>query len=199
MQLEQPSVDDRVVQTFHDGRMLLKDGSVVTTLPQPAAQISREIRSGRQSARALERIHRKLGDLPDIPQKMNPVAAVLLYSCIGLNNADIATALGASEKQIEVIKDSELYSKLFQLFDTSVFEDARRNAKHIISRAADHAAETMVAALGSNDEAIALAASREVLKTAGVSSESGTEDRLSGLNIRITRKEDDSVNINVGV
>lgn len=199
MQPDVQPADANVALILADGRKLLKDGRVVAEVPQPATQVSNEIKSGRAATRTLERMHRKLGDLPDIPQKMNPVAAVILYTCIGLNDADIATALGATEAQIATIKESELYSQLFKLFDRTVFDDAKRNAQHIIARATDRAAERIVEAVDSNDPLIALAASRDVMRLGNVSLEDKGERAISGLHIRITRKEDEGENISVEV
>jgi hypothetical protein len=192
-------VDDRVALVLADGRKVLKDGTVVEEVPANAVVISREISSGRSAARTLERMHRKLGDLPDIPQKMNPVAAVILYTCIGLNNADIATALGAEESQIQTIKDSELYGALFKLFDETVFADAKQNARHIIAKASDKAANVLVDSLDSNNEGARIAASREITRLAGLSLEQTNENKLSGLHIRITRKEDEQSDLTVEI
>jgi hypothetical protein len=197
---EQSAVaDDNVALVLADGKMVLRDGRVVSEVPKSAALVSREIESGRAASRTLQRMHRKLGDHPDIPQKMNPVAAVILYTCIGLNDEDIATALQATPAQIATIKDSELYGQLFKLFDRTVFEDAKQNARHIIAKATDHAAEVMVNALDSDDPLIKLSASREVMKLGGVSLEEKNERAISGLHIRITRKEDEADEISIGV
>jgi len=144
-------------------------------------------------------MHRKLGDLPDIPQKMNPVTAVIFYTCVGLDDEAIATALQATEAQIATIKQSELYGQLVALFDRTVFDDARREAKHVIAKASTNAANRMVEAVDSDDPLISLSASREVLKLSGISTEQGNESKLSGLQIRITRREDEADEITIGV
>lgn len=191
--------DSNVVQVFHDGRKLLRDGSIVRDVPANAVVISREITSGRQATRTLARMHRTLGDLPDIPQRMNPAAAVIFYHAIGLDDADIATALGATEIQIRTIRESEVYQSLFKLFDVANFEDAKRNARHIIARNTDKAAETMVSALDSDDPLTRLHASKEVLRMGDISLENRNETKLAGLHIRITRKEDEADDITVEV
>src|SRR5882672_327655 len=134
---ELAAADSNVIQVFHDGRKLLRDGTIVRDVPANAVVISKEITSGRAAARTLQRMHRTLGDLPDIPQRMNPAAAVIFYHAVGLSDADIATALGATEAQITTIRESEVYQSLFKLFDVANFEDAKRNARHIISKATD--------------------------------------------------------------
>jgi hypothetical protein len=193
----QPDGDSNVVQTFHDGRKLLRDGTIVRDMPSNAVAVSREITSGRAAARTLQRMHRTLGDLPDIPQRMNPAAAVIFYHAIGLDDADIATALGATEAQIKTIRESEVYQSLFKLFDVANFEDAKRNARHIIAKASDRAADRIVTAIDSDDPLISLNASKEVLRMSDVSLERRDETKLTGLHIRITRKEDESDDITI--
>jgi hypothetical protein len=193
----QPDGDSNVVQTFHDGRKLLRDGTIVRDMPSNAVAVSREITSGRAAARTLQRMHRTLGDLPDIPQRMNPAAAVIFYHAIGLDDADIATALGATETQIKTIRESEVYQSLFKLFDVANFEDAKRNARHIIAKASDRAADRIVTAIDSDDPLISLNASKEVLRMSDVSLERRDETKLTGLHIRITRKEDESDDITI--
>ena len=185
-----------------NGKTILPDGTVTrtVTVPQPSAQFSREIVSGRAASATLERIHRKLGDLPDEPVKMNPIAAVISYTAIGLSDADIATSLGATEAQIKTIKDSEAYKLFAEMFDKTVFEDARRNAKHIVAKASDKAAQTMVDLLDSSDESIKAVASRELLKTAGVSLDESSNKLSGGLKIVIERagQHNDDLKISIG-
>jgi NhaP-type Na+/H+ and K+/H+ antiporter len=192
--------------TLPDGTMILADGRAIkpgaVEEPSTLSKFGREVKSGREAVRVLEKMHRKLGDLPDIPMKMNPIAAIITYSAVGLNNEDIATALGATVDQVALIKDSEAYRQLEQMFDQTVFEDERKNAKHIIARASSRAAQTMVAMVDSEREDIALTAARDVMKIAGINTEEDTNRRQGALRIVVTKsgaKESDlTVEINNG-
>jgi NhaP-type Na+/H+ and K+/H+ antiporter len=192
--------------TLPDGTMILSDGRAIkpgaVEEPSTLSKFGREVKSGREAVRVLEKMHRKLGDLPDIPMKMNPIAAIITYSAVGLNNEDIATALGATVDQVALIKDSEAYRQLEQMFDQTVFEDERKNAKHIIARASSRAAQTMVAMVDSEREDIALTAARDVMKIAGINTEEDTNRRQGALRIVVTKsgaKESDlTVEINNG-
>lgn len=186
-----------------DGSVVLTNGRVIPAdgeeKPANITQFAREVESGRKAVETLQKMHRKLGDMPDVPQKLNPVAAIITYRAIGLDNEDIATALGATTEQIETICQSDVYKQLEQMFDQTVFEDERRNAKHIIAKASQKAAATMVDMLDSNDENIALVASRDVLKLTGISTEEENTRRTSGLRIVVSRKgeKDDSINVEI--
>jgi hypothetical protein len=181
-----------------DGGLTLKPGET----PSNIATFGREVKSGRQAVQVLERMHRKLGDLPDLPIKMNPIAAIITYTAVGLEDADIAEALGATEAQVATIKDSEAYKQLEQMFDRTVFEDERRNAKHIVAKAASRAAQTMVALVDSEREDIALTAARDVMKVAGINTEEDTSRRQGALRIVVTKSgqkdEELTVEINNG-
>lgn len=185
--------------TLPDGTMILANGKAIKPkeVSSNVATIGREISSGRQAVRTLEKMHRKLGDLPELPNKMNPIAAIITYSAIGLDDQDIAQALGASVEQIAIIKDSEAYKQLESMFDQTVFEDERRNAKHIVSRASSKAATQMVELIDSADENIALTASRDVLKLSGITTEEESSKRQGALKIVITRKgeKDDEIKV----
>lgn len=183
-----------------DGTTILKNGRAVPPGKEQPANITKfaqEVQSGRQAAQTLQRMHRKLGDLPDTPQKMNPIAAIITYRAIGLNDEDIATALGATVEQIQTVCESEAYKQIEQMFDQTVFEDERRNAKHLIAKAATRAANTMVSMIDSSDENIALVASRDVLKLSGINTEEERTRSQGALRIVVTRKgeKDDSISV----
>lgn len=195
-----PSADVKL--TLPDGTMILADGRAVKAHEEVSnvAKIGREVKSGREATKVLEKMHRKLGDLPDEPMKMNPIAAIITYSAIGLDDQDIATALGATIGQITTIKESDAYAQLADMFDKTVFEDEKRNAKHIIAKAASKAAQTMVSLVDSEREDIALTASRDVLKQAGISTEDDIDRRVGGLRIVVVRKgEHDSDELKVEI
>lgn len=183
---------DKVALTLPDGRLVLDNGEVVTprTIQQPAAAMAREIKNGRAAAETLERVHRKLGDLPEQTEKMNAIAAVLMYTGVGLSDTDIAVALKTSEDNIAKLKDLDSYKQLAEMFDSTVFEDAKRTANHIVSRASADAAHRIVQAVADPDPSIAVAASRDVLRIAGVGADRADPSKVSSLNIKITRSGD---------
>lgn len=171
----------------------MDDGRAVVPRKQSAAMDTvREIESGRQAARTLERIHRRLGDLPADGQRMNAIAAVLMYSAVGLEDADIATALGTSEESIAQLKKLDAYTQLAEMFDRTAFDDAKRTANHIIAGASARAAEGLTAMVDDNDPLIALSASKEVLRLADIGTAESANKRIGGLNIVIRRKGDRS-------
>lgn len=171
-----------------NGDAIMSDGSRRTAkqleAPQPAAQLGREIASGRRAQETLERMHRKLADLPEDGMQMNAIACCIAYTYAGLSDADIAEALKTSIENVKRTKDMEAYVQFAEMLDSTVFEDAKKHAKHIISRSSARAATRMVDAVESADESVAVVAAREVLKLAGVN-EGHDASRLGGLRIVI--------------
>lgn len=190
------SVASNVKLTLPDGRLVLDTGEVI--VPQPAVDMAREIESGREAARTLERIHRKLGDLPEQSEKMNAIAVILMYTGVGLNDTDIAISLKTSVENIERFKELDAYKQLAEMFDATVFEDAKRTANHIVSRASADAAARMVSAIRDRDPQVAVVASRDILRLAGVGADRANDSRISSLNIKITRTgehKDDEITV----
>ena len=177
-----------------DGTLVLANGTTIK--PQKAVQTAVkagiEIQNGRAARRTLERVHRKLGDLPEGDTKqLNAVAAILMYTGVGLSDSDIAVCLGASEDAVVAIKELDVYKQLSDMFDSAVFDDAKRTATHIIAKASARAADRLVEGIESENEQVAIVASREVAKLNGISAENNAgNDKKSGLNIRIVRKGD---------
>ncbi len=175
-----------------DGSLLLPNGSVIKPQQaiQPAVVAGREIQNGRAAARTLQRVSRKLGDLPEGDTKqLNAIAAIIMYTQIGLNNEDIAIALGTHKDVVSSIKELDAYRQLADMFDSNLFEDARKSASHILANASVSAASRIVEAVDSENEQVGVVAAREVLKMNGISTEThGGASNKSGLNIRIIRK-----------
>lgn len=152
-----------------DGTRIMPDGTVL----DPAMANAVQVENGKGAVALVEKMKRNLGDLPDIPQNLNPVCVILTYTAVGLNNADIATALSTdtrhvTEADIQRLKDSEIYQKLEEMFDERVFDDEQRTARHILSKHSHRAAQKMVDLINSPSGDLSLAASRDVLRVSGV-------------------------------
>jgi hypothetical protein len=200
------AVVDEVALHLPDGLVVLKSGKVVRPVPQPtekpveqkSVRVAREIKSGRQASEALERIHRKLGDLPEQAEKMNAIACVLMYTGVGLDDGDIALALKTSVENIMRLKQLDAYRQLSEMFDKAVFDDAKTQANHIVSRAAARAAHRIVDFIDDDDALVSMSASKEVARMAGIGVDRLDPAKVSSLNITIKRKGDnDDVTVEV--
>lgn len=169
-----------------DGRQVMPDGSTI----DPKKTTVQQIENGKTAVALITKMKRNLGDLPDIPDKMNPICVILTYSSIGLSNEDIALALKADISQIERLKESDLYEQLEKMFDERVFEDEQRTARHIVSKAAANAAAKMVSLVDAQSGDLALAAARDVMRISGVD-KSQQNNGLSSLKILFVDGDDE--------
>lgn len=200
-----PAVDNTEVRlTLPTGELVLSDGRVVKPqvieMKRPTAENAVVIENARQAQATLERTHRKLGELPETPERLNAFAAILVYESVGLSVDDIAVALRTSVDNIERVLELDAYKQLREMFDTATFEDTKRAANHIIARAATKATRKIVDFVDSDDPNIALNAARDVSKMAGVGVDRANENKISGLNIKITRagdKKDDEITVEI--
>lgn len=168
-----------------DGTTIDPDGSI----RDPAVAESCLVENGAESIKLVQKMRRNLGDFPDIPKNMNPVCCVIVYTQCGLDDESIALALNTDIDTITRLKDSEIYTRLTELFDERVFDDEQRTARHIISKHSAVAAQKIVSLVNAKSGDLALAASRDVLRIGGVD-KSSVQSGLSVLKISLIDKKD---------
>lgn len=146
--------------------LMLGDGSAVApTTAQTFARI--EVPSNSQAQRLVTSTRRKLVDLPALPKQMNSFAVLLVYTASGLNDNEIATATGLSVAQIIKLREHQAYAQLEQYVIEAAREQSKEQVAEILAAGEKAAAEKIVALAGSEDEKIALAASKDVLDRRG--------------------------------
>lgn len=172
--------------------LILPDGTVydpVSGILDPAVAASTEVENGRTAIALVSRMKRTLGDMPAIPRDMNPVACVIVYTQVGLEDDAIAQCLNCHVDDIKRLKDSEIYTKLTELFDERVFDDEQRTARHIISKHSAKAANKIISLVDAKSGDLALAAARDVMRISGVD-KSQQATGLSSLKIVMMDKAD---------
>lgn len=113
------------------------------------------------------KVRRKLSDLPDLPEKMNVITLVAAYDMFGLEDYEIASAMGITQRQVQKIKMSDQYVQM-----QDAFADARREAdethvRNVVQANAIKAADTMANALTSPNEQSRIVAAKDILDRAG--------------------------------
>ena len=192
VQQQLPTPTDELI--LPDGTVILPDGSI----KDPAVEAATIVENGTTAIALVQRMRRTLGDMPDVPRNMNPVACVIVYTQVGLSDEDIAAALSTDLDTIQRLKASEIYSKLTELFEERVFEDERKTAQHIISKHSATAAQKMVSLVNAKSGDLALAAARDVLRIGGVD-KTQQQNGLSALKIVMIDKEDKQKEITITV
>jgi hypothetical protein len=125
-------------------------------------------------------------ELPDAPNRTNPIALVVCYDLYGLPSSVTASALNLTEHQIEEIRETVIYDKIKQSIINNIGASDNGEVKEIFVKAAKRAAEKLVEQLDSNSSAQAISAAMKILEGAGMSPNRGSssQDKMAaGLSI----------------
>lgn len=146
---------------------------------------------------------RNLKELPADVGTINGVAAVFMYTMLGVGDREIADALGVDAKRIEDVRAHSAYK---ECFDNVVDTFINKNSDLLAARIAaySHSALDMVGFLSTNaqKEETALRASTDLLDRAGVkakdNAERNTQNSRSELRIIVVDgKKDVSLDVNL--
>lgn len=144
----------------------MPDGTQVSpTTAQTFSSV--EVPSGSEARRIVANTRRKLVDMPALPKHMNSYAVVLCYSASGLSDAEIAVATGFTQQQVLNIRQQSAYKQLEGMVIEAVQEQAANAVKEILVKGEKKAAEQLVMLAESDDDRIALAASKDILDRGG--------------------------------
>lgn len=149
-----------------DAPLTLPDGTQVA--PSTAQTFQRiEVPSNSAAQRIVSNTRRKLVDMPALPKHMNSFAAVLAYTASGLSDAEIAAATGFTEQQVVQLRTQPAYRHLETMVIEAVRSEAANAVKDVLVTAEMTAARKMALLVESEDDKVALQASREVLHMGG--------------------------------
>lgn len=126
------------------------------------------IPSAGEAVEIVARTRRSIAELPMPSKQMNVVSLVLFYTMYGLNNQDIAVAIGGqlSAQQIKEIKKLPEYQQLTTDIKNTVLEHEANDIRQFFVQNASKAAEKIVA-LTEEEGALGFAASKDILDRAG--------------------------------
>lgn len=161
-------------------------GKVVGAEPYVKVPSTRELRENYAI------IQRRLIDLPLPPQKMNGISIILTYKMIGLSDSEIATATGIKEEQVGQIVISDAFAELRQMVLENI---SAMDADTIRTSMKDNAlmgVQRLGQLINSDDETIALSASKDALDRDGYRPADVVEHRHKmegGLTIEVIRRD----------
>lgn len=127
-----------------------------------------EVPTNQQAIKEITAIRRKLHDLPDVPDKMNMPAAILAYTLFGLDDYEIAIALKLPEQRVASIKMSDNYRAMSDAITVSIIEQETDNVRNLFTANARRAANKLTSLVESDNESIALSATRDLLDRAAL-------------------------------
>ena len=107
-----------------------------------------------------EPVRRHIVDLPDTPERMVPISAILSFSLFGLQITDIAEVTGLNINQIADVISSDAYFEYKNRVIQSVIDCHSNGAMQVYKKKRGRAAQVVTNLLDSENEGIALAAAR---------------------------------------
>lgn len=122
-------------------------------------------------------VKRNMGDLPDLPAKMNTIGVVLSYELFGLSVSDTATVTGLTDEQVGRIRMLDAYTSMRKNVVDAIVENESDNVIDIFTTNSRDAANRLVDLAGSARPDIALSASKDLLDRAGHTAKYITEHR----------------------
>jgi hypothetical protein len=188
--------DDAQPLKLADGRLVYPGGRVVEEVAPPSKPSPNdrmvEIPTNREAQELVINARRKLADLPDVPKTMNAISVVLSYSLFGLDNMDIALAIGSTEIQVGKIKESSAYKTMHENVLRSILDAETDVVRDIFKQHSRTAANVLVDSLHNGQRGERLFAAKDFLDRAGHRPSDIVEHRHridGGLTIEIVRKD----------
>jgi hypothetical protein len=138
-----------------------------------------EVPSNTQAQKIVARVNRSIVDLPAPPEKMNYISLVIMYKLMGLNDKDVALATKTTLEQVENVQTLSIYDDCLAQIRDAVVQHEGESVKARFAQRSRHAAERVFDLLQSEDEKVALLASKDVLDRAGHRPVDVIEQRMS--------------------
>lgn len=179
--------------------LTLADGTVLdlaTGKPVVSERVERkmlvEVPTNTEAQVLVANTRKRIADLPDIPKRMNFVAAVLSYKLFGLSDFDIATALSCTEERVAQVFETDVYKRLSDEVVRTILERDADDVRHIFKQGSRNAAKKLMQLADSENETVALSATKDILDRAGHSPAQIIQHNHSmsgGLEIVVTKRD----------
>jgi hypothetical protein len=194
-----------------DGRLVYPGGRVVdpriaeqreqiraqahadSLLPPPMMGGLLEIPSQRDAQRIVTQTRRKLVDLPEVPRTMNGISAVISYTLFGLDDSEIAIAVGLTEKQVGLIKMTDAYASMYDTLVQSIMDAEANDVRDMFRQHSRTAANVLVDSLHNGGRGDRIVAAKDFLDRAGHRPADVVEHRMrveGGLVIEIIKRDE---------
>jgi hypothetical protein len=188
--------DDAQPLKLADGRLVYPGGRIVEEVAPPIRTSSTsglvEVPTNREAQELVINARRKLADLPEVPRTMNAISVVLSYSLFGLDDMDIALAIGSTETQVAKIKESAGYKTMHESVLRSILDAETDVVRDIFKQHSRVAANVLVDSLHNGQRTERMFAAKDFLDRAGHRPADIVEHRHrmdGGLTIEIIRKD----------
>lgn len=138
-----------------------------------------------------------VADLPAAPKELTGVALVAFYTLFGLSDADIALALEGklTVDQVARIRTLDVYNEFMENAKVNIIDSSTDIVRDLFQKNAVGAAKTMIELAQSDNDAVAITASKDILDRAGHRPADVVEHKhkmdQNALNIVITHRDAD--------
>ena len=170
----------------------MNDGVALPATPNvPPGMI--EIPTNRDAQRMVAQTRRRIADLPDVPKAMNAISAVLSYTLFGLDDSEIALAIGVTEQQVGNIKMTDAYASMHSTLVSSIMESEMQDVRDLFKQHSRTAANVLVDGLHNGARSDRMMAAKEFLDRAGHRAVDVVEHRMrveGGLVIEVIKRDD---------
>lgn len=180
---------------LHDGTLVYKDGRVVKPLPEKrpvATEQLIEVPTHREAQQLVVQTRKKLSDLPEVPKTMNAVSAVLAYSLFGLDDDEIALAIGVSPDRVASIRQLDAFGTMRNDIMANILSAEQDDIRNLFVQHARSAAGAVADVMARGKPSDRLKAAADILDRSGFRPADVIEHRhkLEGeLTIEVVRKE----------
>lgn len=176
-----------------DNTLTLADGTVINTQTgQRVLPGHVVVPTNEEAVQEVTRVRKRLADLPDIPQgQLNITAVVCTFYMFGLEDFEIAHAVGLTETQVQNIKMTAAFDDLVETLRGNMLEGQQDDIRSLLVSHANTAARTMVNELSSSNGQNRIVAAKDIMDRAGFRPADVVEHRHKvegGLTIEYVKK-----------
>ena len=128
-----------------DEPFVLADGTEID--PKTGLPIPKEFVPVPTNTEAVEVVHRtriRLSDIPVPPEQMNAVSVIVAYMAMGMSIEEIAIATKMTVKQVENVRQSDIYEELRGHLIKGITEADAENVRTLISQNTMDAARKVI-------------------------------------------------------
>lgn len=170
---------------LHDGTKIdTSNGSIIREQEVlPAGYV--EVVTNSDAVEVVSRTERRISDLPDRPDNLHPVTVILGYHLFGLSDQQIAIATNTSLDYVQKIMDGDAFVQMKNTIAEDFITMQRETVMGILEAGSKNAAQRQVAMLNSQDEAVVLAASKQILDRTLKEERNSKRVRMPSLNISV--------------
>jgi len=149
--------------------LILADGTVINPeTGKKAVPEFLQVPNNQEAVKEIASIRRKLVDLPDVPERMNVVSAILSYHLFGLDDNEISLAIKLPVERVVAIKMLEAFTKMQDAVMERMIEKDKGEVAQVLENAAVTSANKVVHLMQhAEDEKLQFNAAKDVLDRNG--------------------------------